>query len=82
MSLDLELAVEHTVRQPPTDAEKRALAERIAASTLFRRSVRLRDFLLYVTRQEIRNPSIEVHEQEIGAKVFGRSPECLPAQVC
>ncbi|HSU18228.1 MAG TPA: hypothetical protein VLI45_00665 [Acidobacteriaceae bacterium] len=74
MSLDLELAVEHTVRQPPTDAEKRALAERIAASTLFRRSVRLRDFLLYVTRQEIRNPSVEVHEQEIGAKVFGRSP--------
>jgi hypothetical protein len=72
MSLELELALDDTVQQPPTDAHKRALVERMAASTHFRRATRLRDFLLYVTRQEIRNPSAEVHEQEIGAKVFGR----------
>lgn len=74
MSLDLEFAVHTAGRQPPTDEEKRALIRRIAASQLFRRSVRLRDFLLYVSRQEIRNPSADVHEQEIGANVFGRSP--------
>ncbi len=75
MSLDLELAAEETVRQSPTDAEKLALVQRIATSSQFRRSARLRDFLLYVSRQEIRNPSAEVHEQEIGVKVFGRSPD-------
>jgi len=75
MNLELEPAEEASLRQPPTEAEKRALVDRIAASTHFRRSARLRDFLLYVTRQEIRNPSAEVHEQEIGAKVFGRSPQ-------
>ncbi len=75
MSLDLELPAEETVRQSPTDAEKLALVQRIATSSHFRRSARLRDFLLYVSRQEIRNPSAEVHEQEVGAKVFGRSPD-------
>src|SRR5262249_24698817 len=32
------------------------------------------DFLLYVSRQGIKNPAAEIHEQEIGVKGFGRSP--------
>ena len=70
--MNLEVPLDDPVQHPPTDAQKRALVDRMAASTHFRRAARLRDFLLYVTRQEISNPSAEVREYEIGAKVFGR----------
>jgi len=53
--------------------ERRALVERIAASVQLRRSARLRDFLLYVGRQALIEGCPEINEQEIGAKVFGRS---------
>ena len=49
-----------------------ALIERVAASEQFSRSARLRDFLLYVGRQSLKDRFAEIHEQEIGAKVFGR----------
>lgn len=52
--------------------ERWALIERVAASEQFSRSVRLRDFLLYVGRQSLKEGCPEIHEQEIGAKVFGR----------
>jgi len=57
----------------PSVEERRALLQRIAASANFQRSARLRDFLLYVGRESLKNPDREIHEQEIGAKVFGRS---------
>jgi len=66
---------EEGLNQPadqPTDEERRALIQRIAASAQFRRSARLRDFLLYVGTQSLKNGGAEIHEQEIGAKVFGR----------
>lgn len=44
----------------------------MAASGHFSRSARLRDFLLYVGRQSLKDGWPEIHEQEIGAKVFGR----------
>jgi hypothetical protein len=53
-------------------AERRALIERVAASEQFSRSARLRSFLLYVGRQSLKEGCHEIHEQEIGAKVFGR----------
>jgi hypothetical protein len=53
--------------------ERRALIERVAASAHFGRSARLRDFLLYVGGQSLKEGCPEIHEQEIGAKVFGRS---------
>jgi hypothetical protein len=56
----------------PTVEERRALIQRIAASAQFQRSARLRDFLLYVGTQSLKNGGAEIHEQEIGAKVFGR----------
>lgn len=57
----------------PSVEERRALIERVAASVQFSRSARLRDFLLYVGGQSLKDGCPEIHEQEIGAKVFGRS---------
>jgi hypothetical protein len=59
--------------QPSID-ERRALVERVAASEQFRRSTRLRDFLLYVGRQSLLEGCPEINEQEIGTRVFGRPP--------
>jgi hypothetical protein len=58
---------------PPSIEERLALVERIAASEHFKRSNRLRDFLLYVGRQSLKEGCGEIHEQEIGSHVFGRS---------
>lgn len=64
----------------PTVEERRALVERIAASEHFRRSARLRDFLLYVGRQSLIEGCPEINEQEIGTKVFGRPPSYIRSQ--
>jgi len=64
--------VENRLDQPSLD-EKRALIDRIAGSAQFKRSARLRDFLLYVGGQSLKDGCPEIHEREIGAKVFGRS---------
>jgi hypothetical protein len=56
----------------PTIEERQALIERVASSEQFSRSARLRDFLLYVGRQSLKEGFPDIHEQEIGAKVFGR----------
>lgn len=57
----------------PSVEERRALIDRVVASDQFSRSVRLRDFLLYVGKKSLKEGSPNIHEQEIGAKVFGRS---------
>ncbi|MEO6816411.1 MAG: hypothetical protein ABI177_06900 [Edaphobacter sp.] len=64
----------------PSVDERRQLIERVASSTQFRRSVRLRDFLLYVGGQSLKEGRAEIHEQEIGAKVFERGPSYDPSQ--
>lgn len=56
----------------PNVEERRAVIERVAASEQFSRSARLREFLLYVGRQSLKEGCSEIHEQEIGSKVFGR----------
>ncbi len=58
----------------PDTAERRALIDRVAASSQFARSARLRDFLLYVGNESLKDGIPEIHEQEIGVRVFGRSP--------
>jgi hypothetical protein len=63
---------EDMVADQPSFEERRALIDRVAASSHLRRSVRLRDFLLYVGRQSLKNGCPEINEQEIGVKVFGR----------
>jgi hypothetical protein len=59
-------------KSEPSIEVRRALFERVAASEQFSRSARLRDFLLYVGRQSLKEGCPEIHEQEIGARVFGR----------
>jgi hypothetical protein len=46
--------------------------ERAAASIHLSRAARLREFLFYVGDKCLKDGSAEVHEQEIGANVFGR----------
>lgn len=56
----------------PSIEERQALIERVVASDQFSRSARLRDFLLYVGKRSLKEGSPDIHEQEIGIKVFGR----------
>ncbi len=72
MGLVAEKPVLENAESEPSLEERRALIERVAASEQFSRSARLRDFLLYVGRQSLKEGCPEIHEQEIGAKVFGR----------
>ena len=58
---------EEGLDQPSID-DRRALIERVASSAQFRRSARLRDFLLYVGHQSLKEGCPEIHEQEIGAR--------------
>src|SRR5215469_10441045 len=51
---------------------RRLLVERLAISPYFNRSARLRDLLIYLTGRVLEDESAEVHEQEVGHKVFGR----------
>lgn len=51
---------------------RRLLVERLAGSLYFNRSTRLRDLLIYLTERVLDDEAVEIHEQEVGAKVFGR----------
>jgi hypothetical protein len=63
---------EEDLRTTSSIQECSALVDRIAASSQFRRSARLRDFLIYVGRESLKDGGAEMHEQDIGAHVFGR----------
>jgi hypothetical protein len=52
--------------------EKYLLVERIAASGLFQKSPRLREFLLYVANCTLENRLAEAREQVIAERVFNR----------
>ena len=52
-----------------------ALVERIVASSQLKRAARLREFLLYVGQRTLKDGLDQVHEQEIGCKVFGRAAD-------
>lgn len=54
------------------------LAQRVAESASFKRSGRLRDFLLYVCDRALRQQTDEIREQTIGVRVFGRDPDYSP----
>ena len=58
----------------PSKSEWERLLNRIVESTPFRRSSRLREFLIYVGNEVILNGAEDLHEQQIGVAVFGRSP--------
>jgi hypothetical protein len=51
---------------------RRLLVERIASSSYFNRSARLRELLLYLNERVLEDGADEIHEQEVGHKLFGR----------
>jgi hypothetical protein len=53
-------------------SERKLLVERVASSRYVSRSARLRDLLLYLTNRVLEEDACEIHEQEVGHKVFGR----------
>lgn len=59
-------------RANTTNAEQRALVDRILASSLFEKSARLSDFLKYICDRSLNGRPDEVREQFIGHHVFGR----------
>jgi hypothetical protein len=52
--------------------ERRLLIERVASSRYVSRSARMRDLLLYLSTRVLVEDAFEIHEQEVGHKVFGR----------
>jgi hypothetical protein len=59
----------------PVFASRRLLVGRIAASPLLGKSVRLRDLFLYLCDRVLDGAADEIHEHEVGHRVFGRAPD-------
>src|SRR2546423_13881306 len=55
-----------------SEQESRKLVERVAASRYLAKSARLRDLLVYLSDRVLIGSASEIHEQEIGHRVFGR----------
>ena len=55
----------------PTE-DRKLLVERVASSRYVNRSARLRDLLVYLATRVLEEDVDEIHEQEVGNKVFGR----------
>src|ERR1017187_9970116 len=53
---------------------RQALIERLASSSTFEKAHRLREFFLHVCRCAMENRPGEASEQQIGIRVFGRTP--------
>ncbi len=56
------------------------LAARISASPQFRRTAKLRDFLLYVVDQTVQGQGDTLTEQQIGRAVFNRAADYSPSE--
>jgi hypothetical protein len=56
--------------------ERHALLQRVLWSRQIKNSERIRDFLVYVCGRALQDANAEIHEQEIGCRVFGRKPNC------
>jgi len=74
---DLTKAVDIDERLPPDDPHWR-LVQRIASSRYFRKSQKMREFLLYVCEKSLAQRTDDIREQQIGSAVFGRRPDYNP----
>ena len=54
---------------------QRLLVEQVASSSYFSKSARLRDMFIYVCDRVLNHEVDEIHEQEVGRRVFGRPPD-------
>ena len=61
--------------RPVAPDQRSALLQRVMWSRQIEKSTRIREFLAFVCERAIREPSAEIHEQEIGCHVFGRPAE-------
>jgi hypothetical protein len=66
------LWVLQNTERPDTESCQ-ALLDRILSSPQLRRSTRMRELLAYVGRRTFKDGCEQLHEQEIGTNVFGRS---------
>lgn len=66
--------------RPLSDEEKGQLVQRIAASTPFQKTARLRDFLLYVSERTLKHESDDICESSVGCAVFGRPSDYNPGE--
>ncbi len=64
-----------TGNDPLRHDDRWALVERIAASQIFQKSPKLREFLLYICEATLRNHPDDVREQQVGVHVFNRRPD-------
>src|SRR5450756_227093 len=72
MGTAAQIPLQNSSDTPASVDQRRALIDRIASSANFSRSARLRDFLLYVGGQSLKDGCTEIHEHEIGTNVFDR----------
>ena len=63
------------IQQPIAENEYGQLVERVSDSSGFKKSPRIRDFLLYVCENALKNNLQDVREQQIGVRVFNRRPD-------
>src|SRR5256885_17099231 len=62
------------LRPGGTMDERRGLLQRVLCSRQLEKAGRIREFLTYVCERSFADPSADIHEQELGEKIFGRSP--------
>jgi hypothetical protein len=60
------------VLRPSELDERRAVLQRVLWSRPLEKAGRIREFLTYVCEAYLADPGVEIHEQQIGERVFGR----------
>ncbi len=65
---------------PPARDSCDGLVSRIASSSVFQKSNRLRELFLFLCERALSEPEASIHESEIGIGVFGRQPGYDTAQ--
>ena len=78
MTLEFRHAYDFVLQMPRTIAsdvvkeQRRQLVQQVASSQYFAKSARLREMFTYVCDRVLDDDVAEIHEQEVGRRVFGR----------
>src|SRR5438270_4200203 len=64
-----------TIASDVVKEQRRQLVQQVATSQYFAKSTRLRDMFTYVCDRVLDDDVAEIHEQEVGRRVFGRPPD-------
>jgi hypothetical protein len=60
---------------PGNQTAQKELVERVASSRYIAKSARLRELLVYLCQRVLEESAAEIHEHEVGCKVFGRAAD-------